>query len=49
MDKNNLREFKDVTEQIEKFLSQIKYGSITLVVQDGKIIQIERHEKVRIK
>ncbi|MEI2472304.1 YezD family protein [Peribacillus frigoritolerans] len=27
----------------------MKYGSITLIVQDGKIIQMERNEKLRIK
>ncbi|MFC0237327.1 YezD family protein [Fictibacillus sp. 7GRE50] len=30
-------------------LSSIKFGSITLVVQDGKVIQLEKNEKVRIK
>lgn len=49
MDKNSLAEHKDVTKQIEKFLRQIEYGSITLIVQDGKIIQIECQEKIRIK
>lgn len=49
MDKNISTEVKAVTEQVEKILKQIKYGSITLVVQDGRIIQIERYEKIRIK
>ncbi|MBN3547927.1 YezD family protein [Fictibacillus nanhaiensis] len=30
-------------------LSSIKFGSITLIVQDGKVIQLEKNEKVRIK
>ncbi|MGD6781771.1 DUF2292 domain-containing protein [Sutcliffiella horikoshii] len=30
-------------------LQSIKFGSITLVVQDGKVIQIERNEKVRLQ
>ncbi|MDX5319972.1 MAG: YezD family protein [Bacteroidota bacterium] len=30
-------------------LQSIKFGSITLVVQDGKIIQIEKNEKVRLQ
>ncbi|MCH1624044.1 YezD family protein [Fredinandcohnia sp. SECRCQ15] len=30
-------------------LESIKYGSITLVVQDGKIVQIEKNEKVRLQ
>ncbi|MCQ4936402.1 YezD family protein [Anaerotignum propionicum] len=49
MDKNISTEMKAAFEQIEKILKQIKFGSITLVVQDGKIIQVERFEKIRIK
>ncbi|MBT2696750.1 YezD family protein [Bacillus sp. ISL-40] len=30
-------------------LDTLKYGSITLVVQDGKIVQIEKNEKVRLQ
>ncbi|WP_374709375.1 YezD family protein [Desmospora profundinema] len=36
-------------DQIEKMLETMKYGSITLVVQDGKVIQLEKNEKVRIR
>jgi hypothetical protein len=35
--------------QLQKMLSSIQYGSITLIVQDGKVIQLEKNEKVRIK
>jgi hypothetical protein len=27
----------------------MNYGSITFVVQDGKVIQIEKNEKIRLK
>ncbi|MGR5913723.1 YezD family protein [Bacillus pacificus] len=30
-------------------LADMKYGSITIVVQDGKVIQLEKSEKVRLK
>lgn len=30
-------------------LETIKYGSITLIIQDGKVIQIEKNEKLRLK
>ncbi|MCD7810529.1 MAG: YezD family protein [Ruminococcus sp.] len=36
-------------EMLEKLLSSTKYGSITLIVQDGKIIQIDKTEKYRLK
>ena len=37
------------SEIIEKLLSNMKYGNITLIVQDGKIIQIDKTEKYRLK
>ncbi|MBE5843971.1 MAG: DUF2292 domain-containing protein [Butyrivibrio sp.] len=40
---------KDVEPVIKKYLEEIKYGYITLVVQDGVIIQIEKNEKTRLK
>lgn len=36
-------------EMLEKLLSTTKYGSITLIVQDGKIVQIDKTEKHRLK
>ncbi|WP_420889652.1 MULTISPECIES: YezD family protein [Fictibacillus] len=36
-------------EQLKEMLNSIRYGSITLIVQDGKLIQIEKNEKVRFK
>ncbi|MDQ0217649.1 hypothetical protein J2S21_000738 [Peribacillus cavernae] len=38
-----------IADQLQEMLDSIKFGSITLVIQDGKIIQVEKHEKVRIK
>lgn len=42
-------QFKRVTDTIKTMLDTMKYGSITLVVQDGKVIQLEKSEKVRFK
>lgn len=36
-------------EILEKLLSTTKYGSITLIVQDGKIVQIGQTKKYRLK
>ncbi|HOP74359.1 MAG TPA: YezD family protein [Bacillota bacterium] len=30
-------------------LSEIAYGSVTLIIQNGKVVQIEKNEKVRLK
>nr|WP_239549071.1 YezD family protein [Scopulibacillus daqui] len=35
--------------RIKDMLKSMKFGSITLVVQDGKVIQLEKNEKVRLK
>jgi hypothetical protein len=37
-----------VWEKIEAAVRSIGYGSITVVVQDGKVIQIEINEKIRL-
>lgn len=36
-------------EKLLELLKSVKYGSVTLVVQDGKVVQIERNEKIRFK
>lgn len=36
-------------EQIQALADTIRYGSITLVFQDGALIQIDRSEKIRIQ
>ena len=30
-------------------LGTIKFGSVTLIIQDGKVIQVDKSEKVRLK
>ncbi|MGG4265137.1 YezD family protein [Peribacillus simplex] len=47
MDKEN--QLVEIFERLQEMLNSMKYGSITLIVQDGKIIQMERNEKLRIK
>lgn len=41
--------FDEITKEIERMLATLQFGSITLVVQDGKIIQLEKKEKVRMR
>jgi len=40
---------KDDLEKLFEMAKTLKYGSITLVFQDSKLIQIEKNEKVRVK
>ncbi|PLS07132.1 DUF2292 domain-containing protein [Neobacillus cucumis] len=47
--KLNAIEREELITHLEKMLVSLQFGSITLVVQDGKIVQIEKNEKVRLK
>ncbi len=44
---NTLTE-QDVKKIIE-LIEATRYGSITVIVQDGKIVQIEKNEKIRLR
>jgi hypothetical protein len=35
-------------QKIKEFIESIRFGSVSVIVQDGKIIQIEKHEKLRL-
>ena len=39
----------DLERQIREALRSIRYGAVTLVVQDGHVIQIDKSEKIRLK
>ncbi|EKN70826.1 hypothetical protein BABA_03144 [Neobacillus bataviensis LMG 21833] len=45
----NADEKEELIAHLEKMLESLKFGSITLVVQDGKIVQLEKNEKVRLQ
>ena len=36
-------------EQILLALQGIRYGSVEIIIHDSKIVQIERHEKLRFQ
>ncbi len=46
---NTISTNKSFLVKVEQYVKDIKYGSITLIVQDGKVIQIDKTEKIRIK
>ena len=35
--------------KIREALREICYGTVTLVIQDGRVIQIDKSEKIRLK
>lgn len=36
-------------ETIAEMIRDIKFGNVTVIVQDGKIIQIDKTEKLRVR
>lgn len=36
-------------DMIQKLITEIKFGTVTIIVQAGKVIQIEKNEKYRMK
>lgn len=46
---DTMKNEKSYLTEVERHVNGIKYGSVTLVVQDGKVIQIDKTEKIRIK
>jgi hypothetical protein len=35
--------------KIREALREIRFGTVTLVIQDGRVIQIDKSEKIRLK
>jgi hypothetical protein len=33
---------------LRQIVEELKFGSVTLTVQDGRIVQIQKEEKIRI-
>lgn len=48
VDFSKLNQRQDVAQFIESLLQDIRFGSIELVVHDGRVVQIEKHEKFRL-
>ncbi len=40
---------QDVAQHIASLLQGIRFGSIEIVIHDGRIVQIDKHEKFRVK
>ena len=39
---------RDALDRIQTALRGLRYGTVTAVVQDGVIVQVDRTEKIRI-
>lgn len=36
-------------QMIQNLINSIQYGTISIIVQDGKIVQVDKTEKYRVK
>ncbi|WP_066979510.1 YezD family protein [Methylomonas lenta] len=48
VDFSQLTQSPDIAQLIESLLQDIRFGSIVLVVHDGRVVQIDKHEKFRL-
>lgn len=39
---------KELEHLLRDSLKSIRFGTVTLVVQDGRVIQVDKNEKIRI-
>ena len=39
---------RELEVRVREALRSIRYGTVTLTLQDGHVIQIDRHEKIRL-
>ena len=40
---------RDIRQRILGAITSIEYGSVEVMVHDGKVVQIERREKIRVE
>ncbi|MCQ8179935.1 YezD family protein [Methylomonas sp. SURF-1] len=40
---------QELVQQIVSILQGLRFGSVEIVVHDGRVVQIEKHEKFRVK
>ena len=39
----------ELEQKVREALREIRYGTVTLVIQDSRVIQIDKSEKIRLK
>jgi hypothetical protein len=39
---------RDLEQLVREALASIRLGTVTLVVQDGRVIQVDKSEKIRL-
>ena len=39
---------RDLERLVREALTSIRFGTVTLVIQDGRVIQVDKNEKIRL-
>jgi len=39
---------KELERVVRESLQSIRFGTVTLVIQDGRVIQVDKNEKIRL-
>jgi len=47
-EKQNEKKENDYLTVVKKMVEEIKFGTVSIIVQDGKVVQLEQNKKVRI-
>lgn len=47
-DPSNDRWNPDLEKTVREALKSIRFGTVTLVIQDGLVIQVDKNEKIRL-
>lgn len=40
--------FDSVSERIARVISELRFGTVEITIHDGRVVQIERTEKIRL-
>ncbi|MDR1538284.1 MAG: YezD family protein [Clostridiales bacterium] len=32
-----------------RYIEEVKHGTVTLIIQDGKVVQVDKLEKIRVR
>ncbi len=49
LDKSKTGISDEEIKKIVQYIESVHYGSVTIVVQNNKIVQVEKNEKIKIK
>jgi hypothetical protein len=39
---------RDLERLVREALTSIRFGTVTLIIQDGRVIQVDKNEKIRL-